>query len=268
MLSVDTVWDNIDKVRGSAPVIHNITNYVVMNSTANALLSAGASPIMAHAKEELEDLIGIAGALVLNIGTLNSEWIESMHLSASIAAANYKPVVLDPVGAGASKLRTESSISLLEEGGISLVRGNASEIMALAGAGAVTRGVDACNEPDEAVTSARALAKKYRCGVAVSGCVDVITNGEVAYTITGGSEMMGLVTGMGCIATAICAAHLSITDDVFAAAVSGMGCMAAAGGLAASKSNGPGTFAVQFFDALHNLSQDDVNRLIEVEVLE
>lgn len=267
MYSVNTVWDNIDKVRGSGPIVHSITNYVVMNSTANALLSAGASPIMAHAKEELEELIKISGSVVINIGTLSAEWIESMRLAASIAAANYKPVVLDPVGAGASRLRTETSIALLEEGAISLVRGNASEIMALAGVGAATRGVDSCNDSTEAESSAKALARKYRCVVAVSGCVDIVTDGETVYNITGGSDYMPLVTGMGCIATAICGAHLAISEDKLAAAVSGMGCMAAAGGLAKVASNGPGTFAVQFIDALHNVTENDVNRLVEVRVV-
>lgn len=267
MISRNTVWDNIDKVRGSGPVVHSITNYVVMNSTANALLSAGASPIMAHAKEELEELVILSGALILNIGTLSPAWIESMRLGASIAAANYKPVVLDPVGAGASKLRTNTSLSLLEEGGISLVRGNASEIMALAGTGAATRGVDSCNDTSEAEKSAKALAKKYRCIVAVSGCIDVVTDGDTVYHITGGSEYMPLVTGMGCIATAICGAHLAICEDRFAAAVSAMGCMAAAGGVAELASNGPGSFAVQFIDALHNVTENDINRLVEVRVV-
>lgn len=267
MFSAATVWDNIDKVRGSAPVVHSITNYVVMNSTANALLSAGASPIMAHAKEELEELIKISGALVLNIGTLSPEWIESMRMGASIAAANYKPVIIDPVGAGASMLRTETARSLLEEGGISVVRGNASEIMALAGTGTSTRGVDSCHDSSEAEKSALALARKYRCVVAVSGCTDVVTDGEAVYTVRGGSEYMALVTGMGCIATAICGAHMAISEDSFAAAVSGMGCMAAAGGLAEVASNGPGTFAVQFIDALHKMTENDINRLVEVRVV-
>ncbi|SIO36221.1 hydroxyethylthiazole kinase [Halodesulfovibrio marinisediminis] len=267
MYSVNTIWDNIDKVRGSGPIVHSITNYVVMNSTANALLSAGASPIMAHAKEELEELIKISGSLVINIGTLSADWIESMRLAASIAAANYKPVVLDPVGAGASTLRTETSLTLLEEGAVSLVRGNASEIMALAGADVATRGVDSCKDSSEAEISAKALAKKYRCIVAVSGCVDVVTDGETVYNITGGSDYMPLVTGMGCIATAICGAHLAISEDSFAAAVSGMGCMAAAGGLAEVASNGPGTFSVQFVDALHNVTENDISRLVEVRVV-
>lgn len=267
MFSLKTVWNNVDKVRGSGPIVHSITNYVVMNSTANALLSAGASPIMAHAKEELEELITLSGALVVNIGTLSTTWIESMRLGASIAAANYKPVVLDPVGAGASRLRTETALSLLEEGGISLVRGNASEIMALAGTGAATRGVDSCNDSSEAEISAKSLAKKYRCIVTVSGCTDFVTDGETVYNITGGSEYMPLVTGMGCIATAICGAHLAICEDSFAAAISGMGCMAVAGGLAEVASNGPGSFAVQFLDALHNVTENDINRLVEVRLV-
>ncbi|MCG8533385.1 MAG: hydroxyethylthiazole kinase [Desulfovibrionales bacterium] len=266
MLTVETIWDNIDKVRGSTPVVHSITNYVVMNSTANALLCAGASPIMAHAKEELEELINLANCLVLNIGTLSSSWIESMHLGASIAAANYKPIILDPVGAGASAFRTNTAISLLEEGGISAIRGNASEIMALAGAGTVTRGVDSSHETDEAEESAQLLAKKYRCVVSVSGCTDIITNGETTYYLSGGSELMTLVTGMGCTATALCGAHLSITDDSLAAIVSGMGCMAAAGAIAAEKSSGPGTFSIQFLDSLQSLAENDVKRHVSLEV--
>ena len=266
MISKELVWDNVDKVRGSSPLVHSITNYVAMNFTANALLSAGASPIMAHAKEELEELIGMAGSVVLNIGTLSSGWIESMQLAASIAAVNYKPLILDPVGAGASRLRTDTAISLLKDGGVTVVRGNASEIMALAGAGNITHGVDSCHSTDAALVSAKALALKYRCVVAISGWVDRVTDGKIVYSIKGGSEYMSLVTGMGCTATALCAAHMAISENKLAAAITGMGAMAAAGGLAEVKANGPGTFAVHFLDALHTMTENDVNRLIEVEV--
>ena len=183
----------IEAVRATSPLVHSITNYVVMNVTANALLAAHASPLMAHAPEELEDLTDIDAALVLNIGTLDTTWLESMEFAGKLMRAKGKPVVLDPVGAGASRLRTEASLRLLDMVRPQIVRGNASEIMALASeirkaerlpspvASPATKGVDSLNDSRDAVDSARFLASRFSCVVSISGERDFITDGPPCF---------------------------------------------------------------------------------------
>jgi len=204
----------IEAVHSRCPLVHSITNFVVMNVTANALLAAHASPLMAHAAEEMDDLTDIDSALVLNIGTLSAEWLESMELAGKLMRAKGKPVVLDPVGAGASRLRTEASLRLLDMVRPQILRGNASEIMALAAEirrteqrenkpAPATKGVDSLNASHEAVDSARLLAKRFDCVVSISGESDFITDGSTVLRVEGGSPLMPLVTGMGCSASAV-----------------------------------------------------------------
>ena len=208
----DQVLAAVEAVRQKSPLVHNITNFVVMQVTANALLAAGASPLMAHEPEELDDLLSIASALVLNIGTLDKAWIASMRQAGELAGRRRVPVVLDPVGAGASRLRTETALTLLNETRPAVVRGNASEIMALSphltGDEATTKGVDSTRASHEAETAARDLAARLHCVVSVSGEEDLITDGDSAWLVRGGSPLMTLVTGMGCSATAVTADEL------------------------------------------------------------
>lgn len=258
MSHAELVWSLLATLRQRRPLVHNITNFVVMNSTANALLSLGASPIMAHAEEEMEELLGLAGALVLNIGTLSPTWIASMRLAARLAAERGLPMVLDPVGAGASKLRTATSLALANVGKPAVIRGNASEIMALAGATAATKGVDSTQGSEAAEEAARTLARTYGCVAVASGAVDFLTDGERDVRLSGGSPLAPQVTGMGCAATAIVGAFLAVAETPLDAALAGMGVMKVAAEIAAADAAGPGTFEPLFRDALHNLSASDL----------
>ena len=258
----------IERVYATSPLVHSITNYVVMNVTANALLAAHASPLMAHAPEELDDLTDIDSALVLNIGTLDAPWLESMELAGKLMRAKGKPVVLDPVGAGASRLRTEASLRLLDMVRPQIVRGNASEIMALAAeirraehlpspaASPSTKGVDSLNDSREAVDSARLLAERFACVVSISGERDFITDGERTLMVEGGSALMPLVTGMGCSASAVTGAYAACASPLIAAAAA-MAVFASAGTKAAEKASGPGSFLPHFLDALYTVDAND-----------
>jgi len=280
MISLENVHKNLEKVRAGSPLVHNITNFVVMNSTANALLALGASPIMAHAPEEMDELTAIVGALVLNIGTLSTPWIESMILAGKAAAKRPIPVVLDPVGAGASTLRTETSVRIMNECSPSIVRGNAFEVLTVAAAtGAVdasrvhaalaeaggSRGVDSAHSGEGVADIARALAGHAKCTVVISGPVDTITDGTCLARVNGGSKLMPKVTGMGCAATALCGAFAAVVNDPFEAAVSAMAVMSAAGAKAAAKANGPGTLQAYFYDALYNIMDSEIDETIRLE---
>ena len=256
MLNPEHLRDDLTTLRTRQPLVHNITNYVVMNLTANALLALGASPIMAHAEEELDELLGLASALVLNIGTLSAGWIGSMHRAAEIAGRRGVPIVLDPVGAGASRLRTDTALALLGTAAPTVIRGNASEILALAGASGGTRGVDSTHAAHDAADAARQLAKAYGCAVAVSGAEDFITDGTTDLLLPGGHPLMPRVTGLGCTATAVVGAFAAVSATPFRAAVSGMAMMKTAGEIAARQAAGPGTFVPHFLDALHTVTPD------------
>jgi hydroxyethylthiazole kinase len=258
MLNLDHLRDDLAALRERQPLVHNITNYVVMNFTANALLAVGASPIMAHAEEELAELLGIVSALVLNIGTLSTPWIRSMQVAAAEAKLRGVPIVLDPVGAGASHLRTDTALALIETAAPAVIRGNASEILALAGAAAATRGVDSTHASHDAADAARSLAQAHGCAVAVSGEQDFITDGTSDLLLSGGDPLMPRVTGMGCTATAIVGAFAAVCPTPFRAAAAGMATMEVAGELAAAQANGPGTFVPHFLDALHTLTPDQL----------
>ena len=258
-------WKQLEAVRQTSPLVHNITNLVVMHTTANALLALGASPVMAHAAEEVEEIAGLASALVLNIGTLSPAWVESMRLALNAAKARALPVVIDPVGAGASRYRTQTALELIAASSHAIVRGNASEIAALAGSAIVTKGVDSSMEALAAKGAAMELARGHGCVVCVSGATDLVTDGETCVALTGGSPLMTRVTGMGCAASAFCAAFASVagagSDRKTAhmdATVSAMAVMSAAGGLAAKEAAGPGSFLPAFLDRVSALSAADL----------
>jgi hydroxyethylthiazole kinase len=264
MPHIEQIWRNVSAVRREAPLVHSITNFVVMNVTANALLAAGASPIMAHAREEMAELVNIVSALVLNIGTLSAPWIDSMFLAGAAARDRGIPVVLDPVGAGASTLRTTTAAQIMERVRPCIVRGNGSEIMALAGAAGGTRGVDSTRDAHAAADSARALSRRHHCVTVVSGPVDLVTDGDEVVLVTGGHELMPRVTGMGCTATVLVAAHAAVAPSPLEGAVSGMAAMSAAGSMAAERAAGPGSFAMHFIDALYNVTEADIRARVRV----
>ena len=256
---VDAVCSSLSKVREHAPLVHNITNYVVMNSTANALLAVGASPAMVHSAEEVEAFAGIADALVVNIGTLSPSWVAAMKLAADRAADRPIPWVLDPVAAGATAYRTAVARALADRRP-AVIRGNASEILALAGAAAgPTRGVDSTDSADAAVEAARALARDRRTVVAVTGETDHVTDGDRLVSVSNGSRLMTRVTGTGCAATALIGAFLAVEPDPLAAAAHALTVFGVAGEMAAGEASGPGSLQVALLDALHRLDRDDLS---------
>lgn len=265
----EAVWRDVERVRAASPLVHNITNFVVMNSTANALLAIGASPVMAHAPEEVEEMAGLAGALVLNIGTLTREWVDSMRKAAATALARRIPVILDPVGAGATRLRTEVSRALVREVRPAVLRGNASEIMAVAGpaAGAEggARGVDSRHQTAAAMAAACAIAREHGSAVVVSGAVDLVVAGGITYRIANGHPLMPRVTGLGCTCTALIGAFAAVNGSAVEAAAHAMAVAGIAGEIAGERAAGPGSLQVELLDALHNLSEADVRTRLRME---
>jgi len=250
--------ERLAAIRERQPLVHNITNFVVMNTTANALLACGASPVMAHAAEEVEQMVSFAGALVLNIGTLTPPWIESMLLAAKKARALGVPAVLDPVGSGATELRTQASRRIIGEAGVSLVRGNASEVLSLAERASRTKGVDSAHSVDEAAQAGRELALALATPVAITGAVDLVTDGQRSLRVANGHAMLTRVTGTGCLATAIIGAFLAVEPDPLAAAACALAYVGLAGERAAAISSGPGSLQVNLLDALYNLTPEEL----------
>ncbi|MDZ7316917.1 MAG: hydroxyethylthiazole kinase [candidate division KSB1 bacterium] len=261
-MNAKSIFQDVEKIREKSPLIHNITNYVVMNTTANALLALGASPVMAHAAEEVEEMVALAGAvggaLVINIGTLSKPWIDSMAKAMRKADSIQVPIAFDPVGAGATKLRTDTCRMLLDAVAPTVIRGNASEIMALLHTDVRTKGVDSRHATADAVDAARALAEQYRCVVCISGAVDVVTDGKQEIRIANGHPLMPRVTGLGCTATALIGAFLAVNRDALTATAHAMAVMGIAGELAAEKSEGPGTLQLHFYDALYALNEHQI----------
>lgn len=254
------VWDTLQKLRACRPLVQNITNYVVMNNTANALLAIGASPAMVHASEEVEEFVSIAHALVVNIGTLSPPWVTGMRLAAARACALGKPWVLDPVGVGATPLRTATALQLC---GMkpSVVRGNASEILALAEANRTTRGVDSTDSSSSALASGEKLARSFGTVVTISGAIDYVTDGQRVLHVENGHEMMTLVTGMGCTATALIGAFLAVQPDPLLAAAQAMAVLGVAGEIAVSRAAGPGTLQLHLLDVLYTLDEQSMSRV-------
>ncbi len=255
MIGPDGIWRDLQKIRTESPLVHNITNYVVMNNTANALLAAGASPAMVHAVDEVEEFTGISQALVINIGTLSPTWVDAMRLAARRAVQQRIPWVLDPVGAGATRYRTATSAELAAVGP-TVIRGNASEIMVLSGAlQAAGKGVDSSHSSDAALAPAKALAQRTGALVAMTGVIDYVTDGERVTAIRNGHPLMARVTGLGCTASALVGAYLGANEDPFAATVGALTVLGVAGEVAAEKSPGPGSLQVNLLDALYTIDQ-------------
>jgi hydroxyethylthiazole kinase len=259
--------ENLRRVRERRPLVHNITNFVVMNYTANALLACGASPVMAHAAEEVEEMVSLAGALVLNIGTLSPSWVEAMQKAGKRANALRVPVILDPVGAGATRLRTDSARELMKGVSIQVIRGNASEVLSLAGekSAARTKGVDSVHTVDQVAETARALARELGTILAITGAVDLITDGERVCRVMNGHEMMSCVTGTGCTATAIIGAFLAVCPDPLEAATTGLSYFGFAGEKAAARAMGPGSFQISLLDALYGMKEEELRAGAKIE---
>jgi len=259
------VWNDVQRIRSEAPLVHNITNYVVMNTTANALLAIGASPVMAHAIEEVEEMVGLARSLVLNIGTLSAPWVEAMRKAGRRAKERGIPVVLDPVGAGATRFRTETAHTLLVQVQPTIVRGNGSEIRALFYAEGATKGVDSRHGAEDALDAARSLAERHDCVVSVSGKVDIVVSGSSTLRVANGHPLMPRVTGLGCTATALTGACAAVNPSPLEAAAHAMAIMGVTGEIAAGRSGGPGSLQMHFLDTLHLLREEDLLRMVNME---
>ena len=244
-------------LRARRPLVHQITNYVVMNETANATLALGALPVMAHAPQEVEEMAANAGALVLNIGTLSEHWIDAMLLAGKAAKG---PIVLDPVGAGATHYRTETAKRLLDELEVTVVRGNSAEIATLAGQDAEIRGVEAIGTAASAAELARDAARILGTIVSMTGPTDHVSNGERIVAISNGHELLAAVSGTGCMSTAVTGSFLAAKqDEPLEAAAEALVAFGVAGEDAARTAHGPGTFHAGLYDALYNLDPDTLD---------
>ncbi len=240
-------------IRERKPLVHNITNYVVMNETANAILALGALPVMAHAEEEVAEMVGLAGALVLNIGTLSPSWVEAMLAAGRAANERGVPVVLDPVGAGATAYRTETARRLLAEVDVAVLRGNAGEVATLVGIEAEVRGVESVGGAGDPAELARAAARTLGLVASVTGPVDHVSDGDRSAAISNGHALLASITGTGCMSTALTGCFLAGKDEVFEAAVEALVAVGVAGEDAASDAKGPGSFHVALYDAIAGL---------------
>lgn len=262
-LNPSHIWSDIAAVRERSPLVHSITNFVVMNFNANVLLAAGASPVMAHAHEEVHAMAGIAQSLVLNIGTLEPYWIDSMKLAAGVAQKRNIPIVLDPVGAGATPYRNQSIDAVMAAAPPTVIRGNGSEIMSVAGSGVATRGVDSSAQASDALSSAQALALRTGGVVCVSGEIDhIVDAGQRWARLSNGHSWMTKITGVGCSATALIGAFCVVQPDAWRATVSAMALMGLAGEIAAEKAisrqQGVGSMAALMLDELQLLDEATV----------
>lgn len=243
-------------LRSQTPLVHCITNYVAMNIAANVVLAAGASPAMLHAQEEVADFVPICGALTINIGTLSPSWVAAMQLAADTARATGTPWVLDPVAHFVSPYRKEVARDLVARGP-SIIRGNASEILALSGAATAGKGADSGDSVADAEDTATALARAQGCVVAITGEVDFVTDGERAARVSGGSDIMPKVTALGCSLTALTGAFAAVAPPLEATAAA-LALFAEAGSRAAQTAQGPGSFQVAFLDALSQITPADL----------
>jgi hydroxyethylthiazole kinase len=244
----------LERIRADRPLVHHITNLVVMNDTANVTLHVGALPVMAHAPEEVAEMGNLAGALVLNIGTLTKEWIDSMLIAGHRANERGIPIVLDPVGAGATKLRTESSLRLLNELRITVLRGNAGEIGVVAGAGGEVKGVESVRGLEDPISVAKELARRYRITVAITGVRDFLSDGERVLGVDNGHSWLSTTTGTGCMSTAMIGAFCAGEKDALLAAASALACYGLAAEMAAKEVRGPASFKVALLDHLYNMT--------------
>jgi hydroxyethylthiazole kinase len=239
------------ELRKRKPLVHQITNYVVMNETANATLALGALPVMAHAREEVEEMVALAGALVLNIGTLSPHWVDAMLLAGKAANEHGVPVVLDPVGAGATRYRTETARRLLDQVKVAVLRGNQGEVATLVGVQAEVRGVESIGAGGEAADLARTAARNLELVASVTGPVDHVSDGERVLAVANGHELLAAVTGTGCMSSAITGCFLAVARDrPLDAAAGALATFGVAAEDAAVDAKGPGSFHVGLYDAL------------------
>ncbi|MCG0278330.1 MAG: hydroxyethylthiazole kinase, partial [Thermanaeromonas sp.] len=256
------------KVKEERPLIHHITNLVVTNLTANVTLAVGAAPVMAHSIKEVADMVRLAQALVLNMGTPDEALVEAMLLAGKAANEAGIPVIFDPVGAGATPYRTDVAQRIIREVKVDILRGNSSEIACVGGWGGRTRGVDAAGAPVEPAEMAVRVARKLRTVVAITGATDYISDGQHLLAVDNGHHMLTVVTGTGCSATTVIAAFRAVEADGLAAGAAALAYFGLAAEKAAEGCRGPGSFQEALWDALYNLGGEELARGIKIRELE
>ena len=253
-------------LRARKPLVHQITNYVVMNETANATLALGALPVMAHALEEVQEMAGIASSLVLNIGTLSKRWIEAMLLAGETATARGIPIVLDPVGVGATTYRTETARRILDLVDVTVLRGNAGEVATLVGAAAEVRGVESMSTGMRPAELSREAARQLGVIASVTGPVDHVSDGERVLAVANGDPLLAAVTGTGCMSSALTGCFLAgKPDEPLEAAAEALAAFGVAAETAAAGAEGPGTFHARLYDALYALDPDTLDGRTRIE---
>jgi hydroxyethylthiazole kinase len=253
--------DSLERLRAARPLIHQITNYVVMNETANATLALGALPVMAHAREEVAEMATFAGALVLNIGTLSPRWVDAMLVAGRVANERGIPVVLDPVGAGATSYRTDTAKRILHDVRVTVLRGNAGEVATLVGVEAEMRGVESIDAASDSAELARAAGRTLGVVASVTGPIDHISDGERLIAVENGHPLMASITGTGCMSSALTGCFLAVNRDrPLEAAAEALVAFGVAGEDAAQGAKGPGSFHVGLYDALANLDPGILDR--------
>ncbi len=246
------------------PLIHHITNFVVMNDTANATLALGALPVMAHAREEVAEMVGAAAALVLNPGTLSPEWVDAMMIAGQRANELGVPIVYDPVGVGATRLRNETGAQFLRHLKLAAIRGNSGEIGALAGAGGIVKGVESVEGVKDPITVARDLAKRYGTVVAITGKRDIISDGERVMGVDNGHVLLKTITGTGCMSTTAVGAFCAVEGDHLLATTAALACYGLAAERAARRAKAPGSFRSALLDALYQLTPTQIKTGVKV----
>ena len=254
--------------RERRPLVHQITNYVVMNETANATLAIGALPVMAHAGEEVEEMVRLASSLVINIGTLSEPWVESMLLAGGAATARGIPVVLDPVGAGATAYRTATARRILDVVDVTVLRGNAGEVATLVGAQAEVRGVESIVAGLDPADLAREASRRLGVVASVTGPVDHVSDGDRVLAVANGVPLLAAVTGTGCMSSALTGCFLAAKpDEPLEAAAEALAALGVAAEVAAEGAGGPGTFHARLYDALYTLDPDTLDERTRIEEL-
>ena len=248
----------LEKLRAKRPLIHHITNYVTVNDCANITLAVGASPVMSHAEDDVEEMVGLAQALVLNIGTCDRSQLRSMFLAGARANTLGIPIILDPVGAGATRFRTNACQKLLQELKIAVLKGNGGEISVLAGAGGKVIGVDSAGTGDDPVSLVREYAKRLGITVAMTGAEDIVSDGKKTFLVANGHPLMGGFSGSGCMAGSVIGAFIAVSNDRVVATAAALAAFGLAGERAAKGALSPFSLRQAIFDELYNLTPKDL----------
>ena len=259
------IYSILEKVRTQKPLVHHLTNWVTIYDCANIVKVLGASPVMAHAKEESGDMAKLGSSLVLNIGTLTPDFIESMKVAARSANKKGIPVILDVCGAGATPFRDEKSFELLDGVRIDVIKGNASEIARIAGENVQTKGVDSVAVEKDLIDIAKHLAKKRNATVVITGVEDIIADKDRHYIVKNGHELMAHVVGTGCMASSVIGTFCAVEKDLAKASAAGLSCFGIAGELAAKESKGPGSFKESLYDSIYKLDKDTLEKMQRIE---